>query len=120
MREDIIDHVKAYLIEKYDCHALILYGSFENETYTDESDIDIIGFCDKDERQNDTNIIDTRQLDAWIYPTEMMERYEELLHIHAGKILWDERQLCCKLLEGINKLFNGGAKALRIEQIDFQ
>ncbi len=116
-----MDSIKDYLKSKYYCHAIILYGSFADGTYTNESDIDIVCFSDRvDDRKNDTSVIDTRQLDAWIYPTKMMEQQEALLHINGGKIILDERKLCCKLLEDIDKIFNDGVKKLSIEQIDFQ
>lgn len=120
MGKNIIDNAKDYLKKKYDCHSVILYGSFANGTYSDESDIDIICFCDNTEPQNDTAKINGRQLDAWIYHTKMMEEYEKLLHINGGKILLDEKQLCYKLLENINKFIKEGAKKLTPEQIEFQ
>ncbi|MGH4119834.1 nucleotidyltransferase family protein [Clostridium sp.] len=47
MEESILENIINYLKEQYNCHSIILYGSFANDTYTDESDIDIICFCDK-------------------------------------------------------------------------
>lgn len=119
MDDNTINYVKQYLKNKYNCHSIILYGSFANDTYTDESDIDIICFCDNTSNQNDTNEICGRQLDTWIYDTSMMGKYEELSRISDGKILLDERNLCYKLLNAINE-FITSEKKLTIEEITFQ
>ena len=37
----LICSVKEYLMKEYDCHSIILYGSFANGDYTEESDIDL-------------------------------------------------------------------------------
>jgi len=120
MEKSVIENIRNYLKEQYNCHSIILYGSFANGTYTDESDIDIICFCDNVLRKNDTTIINGRQLDAWIYDTNMMTKQEELLHIHGGKILLDEKDLCTRLLANIEELFNEGARKLTLEEINFQ
>lgn len=120
MEKSIIEDIRNYLKEQYNCHSIILYGSFDNGTYTDESDIDIICFCDNVIKKNDTSIINGRQLDAWMYDTNMMTKQEELLHINGGKILLDEKDLCTRLLVNIEELFNEGARKLTLEEINFQ
>jgi len=120
MEKGIIENIRNYLKEQYNCHSIILYGSFANGTYTDESDIDIICFCDNVLKKNDTTIINGRQLDAWMYDTNMMTKQEELLHINGGKILLDEKDLCTTLLANIEELFNEGARKLTLEEINFQ
>lgn len=120
MDKDMLENIKNHLKGKYDCHSIILYGSFANGTYTNESDIDIACFCDDALQQNDTSAINGRQLDAWIYNTDMMAEYKELLHINGGMILLDERNLCVKLLENISECFNNGAKKLSLEEASFQ
>lgn len=42
MEKSMILKTKDYLKQKYNCHSIILYGSFVNETYTKESDIDMM------------------------------------------------------------------------------
>lgn len=120
MEKSIIENIRNYLKEQYNCHSIILYGSFANGTYTDESDIDIICFCDNILKKNDTTIINGRQLDAWMYDTNMMVKQEELLHIHGGKILLDEKDLCTRLIANIKELFNEGSRKLTVEEINFQ
>lgn len=55
-----------------------------------------------------------------MYDTNMMTKQEELLHIHGGKILLDEKDLCTRLLVNIEELFNEGARKLTLEEINFQ
>lgn len=117
--QNIIEDLKNYLIEKYNCHSIILYGSFADGTQTDESDIDIICFTDTTQYKNDTNGFQGRKLDVWIYNSEMMEKSEELTHIHGGKILLDKRNLCNDLLNNISKIITDG-QSLSIEEVQFQ
>lgn len=121
MEKSMILKTKDYLKLKYNCHSIILYGSFVNETYTKESDIDIICFADNIiNTQNDMSIIDGWQLDTWIYNTDMIEHPENLLHIDNGRIILDERNLCKSLLININQLLSQPIKKLTMEEINFQ
>ncbi len=120
MENNIIVKSKEYLKQKFSCHSIILYGSFVDGSYNNESDIDIICFSDNKDSQNDTSMIEGWQLDAWIYNTVKMEKPEELLRINEGKIILDEKNLCEKLLQDINKFFNKGSKKLTLEEIAFQ
>lgn len=120
MDKNLLAKVKDHLVQRYHCHAIILYGSFAEGSYTPQSDIDLICFCDRVSAQNDTSFIDGRQLDAWIYETEMMKNYEKFLHIEDGKILLDERNLCDKLLKSIRGHLNDDANKPAAEEIAFQ
>lgn len=116
---NFIDKVKDYLIEKYNCHSIVLHGSYANNTETSESDIDLICFSDECESENDTSIFQGVQLDAWIYSTKMIENSEELLHIRDGKVIHDEKGLSYKLLQEINEVFNKGPKKKTDEEKEF-
>ena len=120
MEERLLASVKTYLTGKYHCHSIILYGSFASGSETRESDIDMVCFCENTEAQNDTAIIDGWQLDAWIYDTGMMQSADELLRIHEGQILLDERNLCEPLLKSINESLNQDVNAQTVKQIEFQ
>lgn len=116
---NFIDEVKNYLIENYNCHSIVLYGSYANGTETSESDIDLICFSDEFDNQNDTSIFQGIQLDAWIYNTKMMENSEELLHVRDGKIICDEKGLSEKMLQDIKEVFNKGPKKKNDEEKEF-
>lgn len=119
MEDNLIHSIKEYLIKKYDCHSIILYGSFANGDYTEESDIDLVCFCDNPTKKNDTSIINGRRLDAWIYKTEIMNSCTEFLHVIGGKIVLDERNLCTNFLNDIDKLFKNGPEKLSPEKKEF-
>lgn len=119
MEDNIIYSVKEYLIKKHNCHSIILYGSFANGDYTEESDIDLVCFCDNPTKENDTIILNDRRLDAWIYKTEIMNNCTQFLHIIGGKILLDERNLCTNFLYEIDKHFTNGPEQTSLEQKEF-
>lgn len=119
MEEKLIDAVKEYLKKEYNCHSIILYGSFASGDYTEESDIDLVCFCDNPKKENDTTVFNNRRLDAWIYKTEMMEEYTQFLHVKDGKIIFDERDLCTIFLNEINEQFIIGPKQLTLQEKDF-
>jgi predicted nucleotidyltransferase len=119
MEDELIYSIKEYLIKKYGCHSIILYGSFANGDYSDESDIDLLCFCDDLEKENDMTEFNNRRLDAWIYKTEMINNCTDFLHVRGGKILLDEKNLCTGLLNNIDKQFITGPRQLSLEEKDF-
>lgn len=119
MDQDFVHHLKKYLIDKYNCHSIILYGSYANGDYTDESDVDVVCFCDEVENQNDTTFLQHRQLDAWIYNTEKMKDVEEFLHTRDGEILLDRSGFCEGFLEKITEVYNNGPKLLSDTEKEF-
>ncbi|WP_434643312.1 nucleotidyltransferase domain-containing protein [Thermoanaerobacterium thermosaccharolyticum] len=113
---DTLRDVKEYLIKKYNCHSIILYGSYVKGDFTEESDIDLLCFCDNPVAENDTIIINGRQLDAWIYETGTMDNFTQFLHVRGGKILLDERNKCDNFLKEIDKQFKKGPEQLTAEK----
>lgn len=105
MNDEVIINLKNYLINRYNCHSIILYGSYANGTQIKESDIDVICFSDNINPQNDTSKLLDIQLDAWIYPTEKMDNYEDLIHIDDGVILLDKKSICNQLMNNISHLY---------------
>lgn len=119
MGEKLLNYIIEYLIEEYSCHSIILYGSFANGSYTDESDIDLICFSDNQKKENDTTAHNDRQLDAWIYNTETMDDANQFLHIRGGEILLDKKKKCVDFLKEIDKVFVKGPKQLTVKEKDF-
>ncbi|PEB51450.1 DNA polymerase III subunit beta [Bacillus pseudomycoides] len=120
MDSQFIEEIRNYLIQEYKCHSIILYGSYVNGDYTEESDIDIVCFTDEENmKSNDTSIVGNKQLDAWIYKTEKMEDIEGFLRIRGGKVLLDKKGLCKGFLHKINELFQQGPKQLTLEEKHF-
>ena len=119
MEEKFLNYIIEYLIAEYSCHSIILYGSFANGSYTDESDIDLICFSDNHKKENDTTVLNDRQLDAWIYNTEAMDDATQFLHIRGGEILLDKKNKCIDFLNDIDKEFAMGPKQLTVKEKDF-
>jgi len=119
LSKDMITSIVEYLVNKYDCHSIILYGSLATGDFTNESDIDVVCFSDNIEKCNDTSSIRNHQLDAWIYETQMMSNAEQLLHIIDGHILLDNRNLCVELLRKISKIYLSGPPPLTENEIRF-
>lgn len=110
--EKLILEIKNYLIDKYNCHTIILYGSYANGNYTDESDIDIICFSDNQSNYNDTSIYNGKQLDVWIYNSQELNKPEKFLHILTNKVLLDTRNLSSTFLNKINEIYLKGPEKL--------
>lgn len=109
MKEPLLfERVTKYLVQKYNCHTIILYGSYSRGDFTEESDLDIICFSNRMENKNDVGSFEGIQLDVWIYNTEKMDNLEQFLHIYKGKILLNEKGLANKFLLGIENIYNNG------------
>ena len=116
METSILNSVKEYLQEKHKSHSIILYGSYASGDYSEESDIDLLCFCDDPIQENDTTTILEIPLDAWLYKTEKMGEIEKYLHIKGGAILVDERGLCTGFLKKIDDKFNEGPILMSYEK----
>ncbi|TDK61803.1 nucleotidyltransferase domain-containing protein [Bacillus salipaludis] len=120
MNESVLfEKVKRYLAQKYNCHTIILYGSYSRGDFTKESDLDIVCFSDIDEDMNNVDFFEGKQLDVWIYNTEKMNNPEHFLHVNRGKILLNEKGFAKKFLLGIENIFNNGPKKLSNEEKEF-
>ncbi|MBD7965863.1 nucleotidyltransferase domain-containing protein [Fictibacillus norfolkensis] len=116
-----LKEIEAYLLKKYDCHTIILYGSYSRGDHTKESDVDLICFSDSvTEDRNEVEFIDGKQLDAWIYPTEKMKQSEPFLRVHKGEIWINKKGLAEDFLTGIQNTFEQGPKQLTDDEKDFQ
>lgn len=115
-----LKEIEAYLLKKYDCHTIILYGSYSRGDHTEESDVDLICFSDSvTEDTNEVEFIDGKQLDAWIYPTEKMKQSEPFLRVHKGEIWTNKKGLAKEFLAGIHNTFEQGPKQLTDDEKDF-
>ena len=116
---DLIE-IEAYLLKKYDCHTIILYGSYSRGDYTEESDVDLICFSDSvTEDTNDVEFIEGKQLDAWIYPTEKMKQAEPFLRVHKGEIWINKKGLAEEFLATIQRTFEKGTKPISQDEKNF-
>ncbi|MDA8441755.1 MAG: nucleotidyltransferase domain-containing protein [Peptococcaceae bacterium] len=119
MEQVLLDELRNYLVNKYGCHLIILYGSYATGEYTAESDIDVVCFCDDVGVENDTTVLSGRQLDAWIYSTGSLNNIEPYLHITDGKVIFDQRGLGGAFLSQIAERYAKEPEQLSEEQKQF-
>lgn len=112
----VIENLVEYIVSKYKCHTIILYGSYAKNTYDKESDIDIIGFTNMDIEIQDKSAFEDVELDLWIYNEAKLKNAEDYLHIRSGVILLDNNDVACNFLLEINELFNKGPEPLSITE----
>jgi len=115
----ITNEIKQYLINKYECHLIILYGSYSRGDYTKESDVDLLCFSNRKYTGNDTSIQNGLQLDAWIYNTKTMKAPREYLHVTDGKIIHDQNNSGRNFLESIMQIYKKGPKLLNESEKQF-
>jgi hypothetical protein len=100
------------LRREHSVHTLILYGSRARGDATPESDIDVAGFADVTETSRDARLWNGLFLDAFVYPTALMQASDaDLLKLCGGRVLLDERQLAVPLLERLANLERQGLPA---------
>lgn len=82
-----------YLIHTYHPHTIILYGSFQNHSYTSESDFDALLLTEQSTIRYDHNIIEGILLDIWIRTDadfkDVMD-YSQYVQIYDGNIVKDD------------------------------
>ncbi|MGD6966351.1 nucleotidyltransferase domain-containing protein [Rossellomorea vietnamensis] len=115
----LFEQVKIFLKHKYNCHTIILYGSYNTGDYTEESDVDIICFSDDVMEKNDVELFQGKQLDVWVYNSEQMNHSEQFLRVNKGKVLLNDRGNAEKFLSEIEDIFNKGPKRLSEQEKDF-
>jgi hypothetical protein len=115
----LLDKVTAYIKQKYNCHTIILYGSYSTGDYTEESDLDIVCFSDGTDDNNDVELFEGKQLDVWIYSTDKMYNPEQFLRVNKGNILLNDKGFAGKFLSEIENIFNKGPKKLSKEEKEF-
>ncbi len=87
--ENTVERVKIYPLKKYNCHIIILYGSYLEGDYTPESDIEILCFTDSIGGINDTSMLNGVQLDVWVVNSKQLENPNDYLHIVKNEVLLD-------------------------------
>jgi hypothetical protein len=119
MNDIFLNHVAEYFKNKYECHSIILYGSYVTGDFTEESDLDVICFTDGRGSQNDNHSLDGIQLDAWIYNTSEMNNPSKFSHTRNGILLLDQRGLGELLLQKMDEIYIKGPEKLDSHEIAF-
>ncbi|MEK7435212.1 MAG: nucleotidyltransferase domain-containing protein [Cyanobacteriota bacterium] len=90
MFEKQIETLTKELKEKHKPHTIILYGSYADNTFNENSDIDIICIKKDGEHYKDARLWNDIFLDVWIYPEDKLQNLDEFIHIAIGKVLYQE------------------------------
>ena len=115
----LFEKVKTHLKQKYNCHTIILYGSYNTGDYTEESDLDVICFSDGIDDINDVGLFEGKQLDVWVYKTDKMNNPEQFLRVNRGRVLLNDKGSAEKFLSEIEKVFNNGPNKLSKKEKEF-
>ena len=109
MTNNIID----YIINQYNPHTIIVYGSYADGTNNINSDFDALVITDNESIFHDGDEINGVLLDVFIYNTAHFKNevdYEEYIQIHDGNIVIDKygigqnlKDKVCKFIENITK-----------------
>ncbi len=94
--QEILDFLKA----KYDPIAMIVYGSYANNTNTETSDFDALLIAKENIKAHDTSIVCGTKLDVFVYSeTYFAQSFspEEFLQIEGGTIIFDTNNIATTL-----------------------
>lgn len=100
------------VVEKYNPHTVIIYGSRARGDATDESDVDMACFLDSPSVSEDFRSFGGIFLDAWLYPTESMKNSDNFVQMGKAFCAVDKFGYGAKLLQEINKKIETGPKPL--------
>lgn len=96
---DTVEKIIGYIKEKYQPHAIIIYGSFADGSANEHSDFDALVIADRD-KTHDASVIDGIILDVFIYPTDTFRsEYDpaEFIQVCHGKIVLDKDGIADRL-----------------------
>lgn len=111
--DNAIKNAVSALRGRFSCHTIILYGSYARGDFSEDSDIDIIGFSAVTEIVPHAYFDGNVAVDAWIYPdTHLSAELNSLLHIRGGTVLIEIDSAGTNLLKRLNDLFNEGPKPI--------
>lgn len=107
MKNKIIE----YIINQYEPHTIIIYGSYADGSNNINSDFDALVITDKQSISHDGNKINGILLDVFIYNISHFKNeinYEEYVQVHDGNIVLDRyglgkelQEKVCKFIENI-------------------
>ena len=94
-----MEKILEYLVEKYQPEGMIVYGSFADGSYNENSDFDVLVIA-SGEKRHDASVVDGTVLDAFVYPPETFAGAfdpADFVQIFDGKIVLDSKGVAAKL-----------------------
>lgn len=89
--QTFVDLAVDKIVEEYDPHTIILYGSRARGDFTELSDVDIACFCEDKSELKIATLMNGIYLDLWVYPTSSMNNLSpETLRFSSGILKLDK------------------------------
>lgn len=95
-----------YLKTVHNIEALIVYGSYADNTFNEHSDFDAIAICAKPKYKHDTTVVCGLPLDVYLYtPDELRGEIdpEAFLQIYNGIVVYDVDGIAAHLLKTVKE-----------------
>jgi len=109
----ILNQLVSHLVERYQVHTVLLYGSQADGTATPTSDYDIAAFAPVPESIHYAVEYAGVWLDAFIYPEAHLHSPDtQTLRLHNSIILLQHGKVASLFLEKVAALFEAGAEPL--------
>ncbi len=110
--DPLLGVIKSNIINKYNCHTIILYGSRARDKATSTSDYDIVAIRDKGDFERDCHFFEGFYLDIFVYPEEIIKNPDvSMIRIKDGVVLCQKDNIGDELLDKIKTIFDAGAPA---------
>jgi uncharacterized protein len=104
-----LQEIKIQMIQKHNCHTVILYGSRARGEFNATSDYDIIAIREKGDIEKDCRVFGGSYLDAFIYSEDYIKNPDiSLIRIKDGIVLTQKGSIGDKLLNKIIEIFRQG------------
>ncbi|MCR5721743.1 MAG: nucleotidyltransferase domain-containing protein [Lachnospiraceae bacterium] len=103
------DAIINYIQETYSPEAIIVYGSYADESANANSDFDALVITDNIKKHDSSEVCGTI-LDVWIYPTSSFsEDYDpyEFIQVFDGHIILDKEGTAERLKSAVNAYIDG-------------
>src|SRR3990167_2514543 len=110
LNDPLLDIIKRDIVNEYNCHTIILYGSRARSEATQKSDYDIIAIREKGDFERDCRLFEGFYLDIFVYSEDFIKNPDvSLIRIKDGIVLLQKNHVGDELLNKINIMFKAGA-----------
>jgi predicted nucleotidyltransferase len=108
-KDPLLEVIKSGLVNDYQCHTIILYGSRAREDATAASDYDIIALRDKGDFERDCRLFNGFYLDVFIYSEDVaLNPDPSMIRVKDGVVLLQKDQIGDELLSKVKAIFDAG------------
>ena len=121
-RDSFLLMIQDYLINKFGCHTILLYGSFVQESAEAVGDVDIIAVRETGRLKKISGCIEGKFLDAFIYSEKEIKIIDStFIRLWGGVVLKQKDNLGDKIIKAVNEMYlMGPAKTPDWEKKDIK